>query len=416
MSNMRFSEFNFTPRARPKAEVQMPKKNSTLTIALSLGVFASTMARAEIAFDTIFNDAVSFEGLFQADANYFHNDLSRSDGAPLNAAVRTANTFVDDTGLRRAELVFLGKSTNHDWAIGYDAKAERWLDVFYRYKLSGFSNFRVGQFKQPNSLEELTSTKNNDFVAKSLVASGFALGRRLGLSYTTGAAPWTVTAALFTRELTNNLQKASGYALRGTYAPLQTFSQAQAARVLHFGISLAGYDPAKSTARLSVRPEADLANLRLIDSLNLTDVSQARQLGLEAAYLAGPVKLVAEYARGDFSRSAHADYGANAYSVSGVYNLSGAGYSYAGGIYKLSPNEGVSDVWQLAARYSYLDADDGPVRGGVERNVTLGVNWYWRANFKWMANISTVRSTRALDTVRLENAPRIIELRAQMML
>ena len=59
---------------------------------------------------------------------------------------------------------------NIEWVLGYDAKADKWLDVNAKYKLGGDANhfLQVGQFKQPNSLEELSSTKNNDFISKAL--------------------------------------------------------------------------------------------------------------------------------------------------------------------------------------------------------------------------------------------------------
>ena len=59
---------------------------------------------------------------------------------------------------------------NFEWVLGYDAKADKWLDVNVKYKFGGNANhfIQVGQYKQPNSLEELSSTKNNDFISKSL--------------------------------------------------------------------------------------------------------------------------------------------------------------------------------------------------------------------------------------------------------
>jgi phosphate-selective porin OprO/OprP len=39
-------------------------------------------------------------------------------------------------------------------------------------------------------------------------------------------------------------------------------------------------------------------------------------------------------------------------------------------------------AWEVAARYSYLNLNDGPVRGGVMGGLTLGLNWYLNSNFK----------------------------------
>lgn len=388
----------------------------TLLFTAALVGLAS-QARADVTVDVLGDYEVIFESLFQADANYFSNDFGSRTGAALTPAQRTSNTFIDDTGLRRAELIFKGKNPRNDWSVAYEANANRWLDVFYRHKIGGFSSFRLGQYKQPNSLEELSATKHNDFIAKSLTTSAFAIARRLGVEYATGGVPWTVTGSVFSRELTNNGQKAAGYGLRATYAPIMNMSDTvsgQANQVLHLGISAIGYNPSKDTVRLNVRPEADLANIRLIDTTNIIDADGARQLGLEAAYFQGPLKINAEYVDASYSRKTHADYSPNSYYVSAVYNLTGEKFGYAAGIYTVPVADTEAGLWQLTARYSKLNANDGAVLGGEQNNLTVGVNWYWRLNFKFMANYNVTRNTSVRTGIN--NDPNIVELRAQIML
>ena len=374
-------------------------------------------ARADVTIDVFGDYEVIFESLFQADANYFSNDFGSRTGATLTPAQRTSNTFIDNTGLRRAELIFKGKNARNDWSVAYEASANRWLDVFFRHKIGGFSSFRLGQYKQPNSLEELSATKHNDFIAKSLTTSAFAIARRLGAEYATGGVPWTLTGSVFSRELTNNGQKAAGYGLRATYAPIMNMSDTvsgQADQVLHLGISAIGYNPSKNTVRVNVRPEADLANIRLIDTTNLTDADGARQLGLEAAYFQGPLKINAEYVDASYSRKTHGDYSPNSWYVSGVYNLTGEKFGYAAGIYTVPVADTEAGIWQLTARYSKLNANDGAVLGGEQNNLTVGVNWYWRLNFKFMANYNVTRNTSIRTGI--DNDPNIVEVRAQIML
>ena len=55
----------------------------------------------------------------------------------------------------------------------------------------------------------------------------------------------------------------------------------------------------------------------------------------------------------------------------------------------------------------------GPVRtiavtGGKESNWTVGVNWYWRSNFKFSANYVMVDSDRR----GIQDDPNILEARA----
>ena len=203
--------------------------------------------------------------------------------------------------------------------------------------------------------------------------------------------------------------------MRTTYAPLRVMSESnatQAEQLLHLGISVVGYDPSKNTIRLNVRPEADLANIRLIDSANLTDADDALQIGAEVAYFHGPLKINAEYVNARYQRSAHPDFNPDSWYVSGVYNLSGERFSYANGIYTVPLPEQTGGMWQLAARYSKLNANDGGVVGGEQDNFTLGVNWYWRLNYKFMVNYNITNSARG----SIQNDPNVVELRAQIML
>jgi phosphate-selective porin OprO/OprP len=41
-------------------------------------------------------------------------------------------------------------------------------------------------------------------------------------------------------------------------------------------------------------------------------------------------------------------------------------------------------------RWSYVDLNDGGIRGGIERNVTVGVNWYVHRHARLMLNYGHV--------------------------
>ena len=101
-------------------------------------------------------------------------------------------------------------------------------------------------------------------------------------------------------------------------------------------------------------------------------------------------------------------------AVSGVYNLTGEKFGYAAGIYTVPVADTEAGLWQLTARYSKLNANDGAVLGGEQDNLTVGVNWYWRLNFKFMANYNLTRSSSVRTGI--DNDPNIVELRAQIML
>jgi phosphate-selective porin OprO/OprP len=409
----------------------MKLSRSTLSVAL-LAALAAPAAHAEIALDVIGGSEISFEGLVQADYNDYNNDVANLNGDALDGSD-------SDNEMRRAELVLKGKGPgNIEWVLGYDAKADKWLDVNAKYKLGGNSNhyLQLGQFKQPNSLEELSSTKNNDFISKAMVTNTFGVARRLGAAYGYGTSDWGLTASYFTRELTEHpapTPHGPGYGLRGTWAPIN-----DKGNVLHLGLSYADYDTFGDTVRVRTRPQADLAGVRLVDTGNMTNTDRQKTIGAEAMWVTGPVKLQGEYMQSTVERYDNGnalqsdDFEGNSWYVSGVWNVTGETWGYKGG----TPTTGLPDspgtgMWQLGLRYDSIDLDDGSllpgatptaaplvdgVLGGEMDAWTAGVNWYWRSNFKFMLNYVKVSSTKYSSSARsfVDDDPSIIEARVQM--
>lgn len=53
-----------------------------------------------------------------------------------------------------------------------------------------------------------------------------------------------------------------------------------------------------------------------------------------------------------------------------------------------------SGMWQLGLRVDGANLNDGAIKGGQGTNLTLGVNWYWRSNAKFMLNYVAVQSSK----------------------
>lgn len=372
-----------------------------VAITATLAAASAEHARADIAIDQIGDYEVSLEGLMQADGNWFNNDVADLNGAGL------VNGKDTEFEMRRSEVVLKGKGTDFDWVLGYDGKANKWLDVNLKWKL-GSSYLQAGQFKQPNSLEELSSTKNNDFIAKSMITNTYGISRRLGVQYGGGGQDWGYTLSYFSRELTRNLAHGQGWGGRFYYAPINASGS-----VLHFGVSAVDYDNQHDTQRFNSRPDADLATVRLIDTGNVLNTDRNRTIGLEGMWINGPFKVQSEYMQTNTSRvnsSFGPSFSGDGWYVSGVWNMTGETWGYKGGVPSTPlPNEPVFGMWQLALRYDKMDLNDFPVLGGEEHNITAGVNWYWRSNFKISANYVKVNSTRR----GISDDPDIFETRLQ---
>jgi phosphate-selective porin OprO/OprP len=391
-----------------------------LAVAVLAGL--SAPAFAETSFDVIGGSEVSFEGLVQADYNWFDNDVANLNGSAFDGTD-------SDSQIRRSELVLKGKGPGMwGWVVGYDATAKKFLDTNVSYKFSGFTTLTVGQFKQPNSLEELSSTKNNDFISKSMSDNMQAVARRLGVSLSTGADNWTLTGSIFGRELTRNLNEGNGYGARFTFAPVN-----ENGNLLHLGLSWVDYNAelpnvgpnSDNSAQFRVRPDADLSGKRLIDTGVLADADRIRTIGAEGAWVHGPFKLQSEYMRSNISRSAHSDFSGDSWYVYGVWNLTGETWGYKNGVLTTPlPNEPASGMWQLGVRYDRADLNDGSVVGGVvngvlggkENNLTLGVNYYWHSNFKFALNYVKVSSEKYSSSAGafVQDDPSIVEFRGQI--
>ena len=389
-----------------------PRLRPLLLALLAAGL--APAANAAIPLGEVAGAKLSFEGLIQADGNWYDNDVADLGG---NA----------ESALRRAELALKGKGPGTlEWAAGYDAKAEKWLDVNLKAKPADGHALQIGQFKQPNSMEELGSTKHNDFVSKAAVANTWAVSRRLGASYAISGSGWGVTASVFSRELTRGGGEGPGVGLRGTWAPLNAGAQ-----TLHLGLSYASYQAELATAdnaqRWRARPQADLAAVRLVDTGVLTDADKVRTLGLEVALLQGPIKLQGEWMRNTTTRNASLpDFNGSGAYASAVWNVTGETWGYKNGL-PGTPSPAGNGLLQLGLRYDTLDLDDGRIAttlpasisgilGGQMDAWTVGANYYWQSNLKLALNYVKVQTEkyRASRAAKIQDNPSIVELRAQL--
>lgn len=388
-------------------------------LAASLATAIASPAFAEVPIDVIGNTELYFDALLHFDAYQYSQDISRADGLALTAGQITANTLTNNGQMRRGELILRGKTLTGDWQIGYDTVGSRgtgrngrWLDVNYRGRINADSTYRIGQFKQPNSLEELTSTRSNEFISKAMITNAFGVARRVGAEYQYSTPSITATATWFSREINVNQRVGSGWGSRLTWAPIVDAEKGEA---LHFGLSAVRIDALNNRYSLSSRPQADITNVNTVTA-SLTDADNTTIVGAEGMYFNGPFKIMGEYMTSTTARNGAApDFKSDGWYVSGLYTLGDDKFGYRGGVYTTAlPTDPVAGLWQLAARYDRLDANDGAVFGGAQSAFTVGANWYIRSNFRLSLNYVMVDSERVQSGVLINNNPNILELRGQI--
>lgn len=289
-----------------------------------------------------------------------------------------------------------------DLKLEYDFAAGAWTDAHLRLA-SPAGRWRIGQFKQPFSLETLASDRNS-LLMESAFARTFGIDRRLGAGLEHERGDWTVHASLFGQNL-DGRNPGSGAALRAVWTPLHDQRS-----VLHLGGALAHERP-DAAVSFSVRPEAPFNVPTLLASGSI-DAARIGRAGLEAAWRRGPLLLQGEAARLDADAGAAAADGLDARGgyLSLGWMLTGETRGYKDTVFQgPSPARGWGAV-EAAVRASRIEFDrDG--RSSGQDALTVGLTWYLGSHLRVMAN--HVRASGRGDAAGLVD-PRLLEVRVQL--
>ncbi|MBV1961538.1 MAG: OprO/OprP family phosphate-selective porin, partial [Immundisolibacteraceae bacterium] len=120
------------------------------------------------------------------------------------------NDMNEGTEFRRARIFFKGQLNNdwgYKWQVDFADSDVSTKDMFIKYKPKGLT---IGQFKQPFSLEELTSSKYITFMERGL-PNVFATGRRIGVGYDSDWDGGTFAASVYGQEAGNGDENQEGF-------------------------------------------------------------------------------------------------------------------------------------------------------------------------------------------------------------
>jgi phosphate-selective porin OprO/OprP len=320
----------------------------------------------------------------------------------IDGAVYTGskNTLANGTEVRRARLG--GKVTMYkDWHgeidIDFTKNAVEMKDVWMGY--IGFPNsiVKVGNYKEPFSIETLTSSKYITFLERAYT-DNFSPDRNIGVGYARWGSWWQAAAGAFGQPAgtVDASGRDEGYGLTGrvTFAPINSEG-----RLLHFGGALSrrtpNGDPAPdtNTVRFRARPETNVSQARYYTTGKIRLVDHTSLYNAELAGVYGPMWLQAEYTQTNVQRlnslpapSFNGSYVAVSYFITGETKP----YLVEEGEFDRVVPKSSSGAWEIAGRVSGIDLNDPStgvnILGGKGTNYTLGLNWYINANFKWMLN------------------------------
>ncbi len=362
-------------------------------------------------------------GRIHLDTAVFNNDEG-ADG--------TSTDFADSSEVRRARLEMSGTlwkywdfKSQFDFAPGDEVEVK---DLYIRSTYFKPTNITVGHFKQPFSLEEVTSSNNITFMERAL-PNIFAPSRDLGIMVQSHGDMWQAAAGYFSDgpdleegsfdDVGFGEDESSSATGRVTFSPIH-----EETKVVHIGAGVTYRRPqGEAGIRIRQRPEAHATSIRLVDTGALFGVDHVLTYGGEAAIVYGPFSLQGEYIRSDFDRgSLLSDPDFDGYYVFGSWLLTGESrvYDHETGVFEgVKPNrvfgKGGWGALELGLRFSGLDLEDEDVFGGEEHNLTGGMTWYPNANLKFMANYVHVLDLDSDDpTFPFEDAePGVFQVRAQ---
>ncbi|GAB3510134.1 OprO/OprP family phosphate-selective porin [Pseudoxanthomonas daejeonensis] len=332
------------------------------------------------------------KGTLQYDVNRFGDDAGR---------------FEDADDWRRQELyLFARKKGSFELTAGYDFEAETWGDAYLKLETAA-GDFRGGQQKTLVGWEDYGyGTSSTIYLERSAAENAFYQGRRVGLEWTWNKLKnWRFALAGYSGPDLEDENEGTTFAGRVVHTPI-----ADDTRVLHLGASASRERRDDGIARFRARPNAALTDVRLVDTGRMASDAIDR-VGLEAAWRDGPLLLQAEYLVGhNDAPSGRPDFDGRGWYALASWALTGETRPYANAVFgNLKPTRDAGAV-DVQLRYADLDLDDGVIRGGRQRDWTLGANWYWGKHLKLQANYVWLRTERAGVTLD----PEIFEARVQV--
>jgi phosphate-selective porin OprO/OprP len=308
---------------------------------------------------------------------------------------------------RRARLYIAGLVYNNiDYKFEYDFAENSSGQPAFKDVYMGMSKIpvvqyvRVGHFKEPFSLEEITPDTYTTFQERSTMNAFDQPDRNTGVAVMPTFFDKRVTFAAGGFRLTDNFGNGSGtsspYDITARLTGLPTYEAGQ--NLIHLGFSYSHKFRHDSNDPLdfSSRPEAHLFPVNLVDTGKMNN-NGADLLDPEVALVRGPFSIQGEYTWALVQLLNHsnptleggyveASYFLTGESRASFYNKSIGAFDRVIPLNNFSIDGKGSGAWQLAARFSRLDLRSASINGGALDDVTGGVNWYLNPVTKITAN------------------------------
>lgn len=263
-------------------------------------------------------------------------------------------------------------------------------DIFLEFKrIPYLGTFKGGIFIPAMSLEASGSSRDATFMEwgtpVQALAPAISAGWQLGRPAFDERATWTLGqfAQSFSTDVGDATKDFLRIVGRATWLPIHDGPSENegSERLLHLGLDVNYLRSGSAQIRYRSRPESHLAPF-LADTGDIA-AEDMKSFGIETAWVEGPWSIQGEYLHNFVSDTfAENFYG---FYIYGSYFLTGESrpYDTRKGVFgRVKPKRNFSfggegyGALESALRFSYLDLDDGPVKGGILSALTAGLNWY----------------------------------------
>ena len=369
------------------------------------------------------------------------NLLINVDAGYIDAEEDLDEAFSDLEGshieLRRLRLLVAGTvSDNMAFSAQFEFSDDEFnmKDLWYGFnEVPYLGSLLIGHLKEPFSLEELTGSQSITFMERSLPTRAFSLGRNAGIKIRNTALSerlhWAGGAFLSIGDIKNEddlfdvFDEAVGLDITARIGGIPWYSE-EDEKLLHLGISYSHLfrddDDSDARARFSSRPESFLTDERLVDTGQFF-IEEGDAIDFELALKSGPFSLQGElfHAFTDAEGDPHfwGFYLYGSFFLTGEsrkYDISRATFTPEEPQHGFQPRKGRWGAWEIAFRYSYIDLNDELIKGGKERNITVGLNIYLHRKVRLMFNYINARLEDRAEPRIHDDSANIFQTRFQI--
>jgi phosphate-selective porin OprO/OprP len=342
----------------------------------------------------------------QVDAAVFSND--------------TYNAIGNGITIRRARVAFkaiLWKNWYGEVDVDFAGSTVEMKDMIIGYLMPEQKLiFKAGQFRENFGMETVTSSRYLTFMERSFI-SKLDASRHLGFAAQNWSDRYTAIGGVFfnsqgdneevtySQDYNKDLGLDEGYSLDGRFVFRPIYDEQ---RVLHLGVAGTYRTPKTDQEfpnmfRYSTRSHTSINRKKYLDTDDILQVDNEVAYDLELAGAFKSFMFQGEYKNVMVNRDNNLEtVHIEGFYIQAAYLLLGGNYNYNiadGEFTRLTRGRSWSGITgpkggrmngelEVAFRYDYVDANDfdAKVYGGSAEAYTLGLNYYFNPNVKFMLN------------------------------